>query len=77
VDFGPTGRRMANGGATLAYGLFHDPSRTSGWGLDPGTVATGTGTGANQSLTVFGRVFPNQRASVGFYSDAVVVIVTY
>jgi len=77
VDFGPTGRRMANGGATLAYGLFHDPSRTSGWGLDPGTVATGAGTGANQSLTVFGRIFPNQRVPVGIYTDTVVVIVTY
>lgn len=77
VDFGASGRRMANGGDLLAYGLYHDVSRTSGWGLNPGTVSTGSGTGGDQLLTVFGRIFPNQQASVGIYSDTVVVIVTY
>jgi spore coat protein U-like protein len=74
---GPTGRRMANGTSLLAYGLYHDESRTSDWGLTPATVAGGTGTGGNQSLTVFGRIFGNQSASMGSYSDSVVVIVTY
>lgn len=77
ADAGPTGRRMVNGANLLAYGLYHDPARTSDWGLSPATVATGTGTGGYQSLTVFGRIFPNQQTSVGTYSDSVVVIVTY
>lgn len=77
VDGGPTGRRMANGANLLAYGLYQDQARTSAWGLTPPTVAAGTGTGGNQSLTVFGRIFGNQTTSIGSYSDSVVVIVTY
>jgi spore coat protein U-like protein len=77
VDAGPTGRRMANGANLLAYGLYRDPSRMSDWGVTPATVATGTGTGGNQSLTVFGRIFGSQSTSIGNYSDSVVVIVTY
>ena len=76
ADGGPSGRRMANGGNLLAYGLYHDHARTSEWGIGP-SVATGTGTGGQQSLTVFGRIFPGQRPSVGIYSDSVVVTVTY
>ena len=72
ADGGSSGRRVANGGNLLAYGLYHDYARTSEWG-----IATGTGTGGQQSLTVLGRIFPGQRPSVGIYSDSVVVTVTY
>lgn len=77
VDTGPTGRRMANGGDLLAYGLYHDDAHTSDWGLAAGTVATGTGTGGTQSLTVYGKILSNQQASVGLYFDSVVVVVSY
>lgn len=74
---GPSGRRMTNGGNMLAYGLYHDPEATAGWGLDAGSSATGMGTGGHQELTVFGRIFPDQVAVVGLYSDTVVVVVNY
>jgi hypothetical protein len=75
ADGGPSGRRMANGGNLLAYGLYHDYARTSEWGIAP-RVATGTGTGGQQSLTVFGAIFPGQRPPVGIYTGSVVVTVT-
>ena len=76
-DVGPSGRRMVNGVNMLAYGLYHDPAATAAWGLDAENVAAGIGTGGNQTLTVFGRIFPDQVALVGRYSDSVVVIVNY
>jgi spore coat protein U-like protein len=77
ANAGPTGRRMANGANLLAYGLYHDRSRTSDWGDSPATIAAGTGTGGDQTLTVFGSIFGNQSASIGTYSDTVVVTVSY
>lgn len=77
MDTGPTGRRMNNGGHRLAYGLYLDSARSESWGHDAGTVAAGVGSGGEQSHTVFGRIFSNQEAFAGTYSDTVVVIVTY
>lgn len=77
VDSGPTGRRMANDGDLLAYGLYHDEARTADWGLTVGTVAAGIGNGGSEALTVYGKILSNQQASVGTYFDSVVVIVSY
>lgn len=77
VDAGQTGRRMANGGDLLAYGLYRDPARTAAWGLVAQTVATGTGTGGNQALTIYGRIFAHQQTVVGTYIDTAVVVVSY
>lgn len=77
VDSGPRGRRMASGGDLLAYGLYHDEARSADWGMTAGTLASGTGTGGSQDLTVYGQIFSNQQASVGTYADSVVVIVSY
>lgn len=65
--------------STLDYALFSDTGRTTNWG---NTVATdtvaGTGTGAAQTLTVYGRIASGQQAAkVGAYSDTVTVTVTY
>ncbi len=48
------------------------------WGNTIGTdTVAGTGTGSNQSLTVYGRV-PVQSTPVGAtYTDTVIVTVTY
>ena len=48
---------MLNGTNQLAYSLFRDAGRTQNWGQTIGTdTTTGTGTGANQTLTIYGRV---------------------
>lgn len=71
-------RRMANGsGQFVPYELYRDSGRSLRWGntLNNDTLA-GTGSGASQSLTVYGRVAP-QTATVGSYSDTITVLVTY
>lgn len=71
-------RLMTSGGATVGYGLFRDASRTASWGDTIGTdTQAGTGTGAAQSYTVYGRVAPQTTPASGTYTDTVTVTVTY
>lgn len=73
-------RKMAAGTDLLNYTLYTDSSRSSVWGNGTGSTAqfSGTGTGAAQSSTIYGRV-PSGQTSVpaGNYSDTVSVTVTY
>ncbi|WP_394538705.1 spore coat U domain-containing protein [Lysobacter enzymogenes] len=71
-------RRMRSaGGQFVPYELYRDSGRSQRWGTTLGTdTVAGTGTGAAQSQTVYGRVAP-QVATPGSYSDTVVVTVTY
>lgn len=72
-------RKMTAGANTLNYTLYSDSGRTTVWGdtVDTDTVA-GTGTGAVQTLTVYGRVPSQPTAVVGAgYSDTISVTVTY
>lgn len=71
-------RRMQGPGGLVTYELYRNTTRTQRWGstLNTDTV-TGSGTGGNQSLTVYGRV-PNQTTpSAGTYNDTITVTVTY
>ena len=64
--------------ASSRYELYRNSARTQRWGntLNTDTVV-GSGNGANQNLTVFGRV-PNQSTpSAGTYNDTITVTVTY
>ncbi len=63
----------------LSYALYSDNSRSVAWGdgTTYGATVSGTGTGANQSLTVYGRVTASQRPTPGSYSDTVVVTLQY
>ena len=67
---------------TIAYDLYRDPARTLPWGDARGQspsddTVRGTGTGAIQSLTVYGRVPSQADAPVGHYSDTVVVTLVF
>lgn len=72
-------RRMTSGAATLDYTLYQDVARTTPWG--DGTAGTSTrsstGTGLQQSFTVYGRVPSNAVAAVGVYTDTITVTATY
>lgn len=67
--------------ATVGYNLYSDTGRTVNWGNTVGTdTVTGTGTGSNQVLTVYGRVpvaSLNPAPIPQNYKDTVTVTVTY
>lgn len=75
-------RRLRNTGATneyLNYGLFtENATYTDAWGdtLDTDTVV-GTGSSAEQTLTVYGRIPAGQAVSLGAYTDSVTATIWY
>ncbi|CAN7687822.1 spore coat U domain-containing protein [Rhizobium rhizogenes] len=75
----PTARKMSKGAETVTYGLYKDTNRSQPWGdaTTPGSTVAGTGTGAAQVLTVYGRVPPQTTPTPGTYTDTVVVTLTY
>jgi spore coat protein U-like protein len=77
---GPTTRQMKMGSEAVTYGLYKNNARDQPWGLvgqGAAFVVGGTGTGASQPLTVYGRVPPQTTPSPGAYGDTVVATVTY
>jgi spore coat protein U-like protein len=76
-------RRMTGPGpSNLNYGLFTDAARTITWGDHPAlpgqNTVTGTGTGAGQALTVFGRIPAGQRTPrPGAFLDTITATVTF
>ena len=72
-------RRMTSGANTMDYSLYTDATRASVWGNGTAgnvTVA-GTGNGAAQAITVFGRIPPQTLAATGAYTDTITVTVTF
>jgi spore coat protein U-like protein len=71
---------MTSGGNLLIYSLYTDAARTRIWGdgsLTTGTI-TGTGTGAPESRTIYGRIVSGQIGLVaGSYTDTTSVTVSY
>ena len=72
-------RDRSKAGETVTYGLYKDNARSQVWGdaATPGSTVAGTGSGAVQNLTVYGRVPAQTTPSAGLYTDTVVVTVTY
>ncbi|SAL35077.1 secreted pili protein involved in motility and biofilm formation [Caballeronia terrestris] len=63
---------------TVAYQLYRDAARSLIWGQTVGTdTQSGTGTGAAQTLTVYGRVAPQNTPAAGTYSSTVTATVTF
>jgi len=64
--------------ATIDYSLYRDAGRAQLWGTTIGTdTVSGTGNGALQPLTVYGRVPPQTTPGAGVYTDTVAITVTY
>jgi spore coat protein U-like protein len=72
-------RQMSDGsGHTLNYALYSDSSRGSNWGNnDPTDTTGGTGTGASQNVTVYGRIPASQTSPLAVYGDTVGVTITF
>lgn len=69
-------RRMAWGASHVEYALYQDSSRSLEW-INQSTK-TGTGSGADQTFTVFGRIPSGQNiTNTGNYGDTVIATVTY
>lgn len=63
---------------TVNYGLYRDASRTQVWGVTQNVdTQAGTGNGAVQSYTAYGRVSAQSTPAQGAYSDLVAVTITY
>ncbi len=62
----------------MNYTMATDVNQTSNWGNTIGTdTVPGTGNGALQPYTVYGRVAAQTTPVAGNYSDVVAVTVTY
>jgi len=73
-------RKMTNGSETLDYNVYTNAGHTTIWGdgTSGSNTVTGTGTGAAQNSTAYGRVMVSQTGvSTGSYSDLITVTVTY
>ncbi|GAA6203151.1 spore coat U domain-containing protein [Aquicoccus sp. SU-CL01552] len=74
----PSLRKMTSGSNTLSYGLYRNQTLTAPWGWTSGVNDTSsTGTGAVQSIAVYGQINSGQTVPVGVYSDSVVITVNY
>jgi len=71
-------RQMLGPGGLIGYRLFRDSARTLNWGNQTGVdTYAGTGTGAAQTIPVYGRIPPQSPVSPGTYQDTVIVTLTY
>jgi len=70
--------RTSGGVQTLNYSLYQDASHSVVWGntLLTDTV-TGTGTGLQQNVSVYGRIFASQNVPVASYQDTITATVTF
>lgn len=73
-------RKMSRqgGGGTISYQLYSDAAHAVAWGdATGGTIATGTGTGAAQTITVYGVVPAQSTPQPGRYSDTITATITF
>lgn len=70
-------RRMKSGSNYLSYQLYSEATHTTVWGNDATSDVPNTGTGANQDITVYGRVPAGQNVPTGNYTDTVVATITF
>lgn len=61
--------------STVNYDLYSDASRSTVW--TPTAGVTGTGTGLDQPMTIYGRVPTQAAVAAGDYKDTVTVTVNY
>ncbi|CAN0625401.1 Spore coat protein U (SCPU) domain-containing protein [Burkholderia multivorans] len=75
------GRAMqrSGGGGTVGYQLYTDAAHTTPWGDGTGgtAMATGTGNGAQQVISVYGVVPPQTTPAPGSYSDTITATISF
>ena len=73
----PVRRMTAGTSEYLVYQVYSDVSRKTIWGNSDPTGVSFTGTGAPQTLTVYGSIPSAQIVPEGEYSDQIIVTITY
>jgi spore coat protein U-like protein len=75
---GASGRAMTGpSSAQLTYNLYQDSGYSQAWGSTGAYLLSGTGTGVQVPLTVYGRIPATQTAVAGSYTDTINVTVTF
>lgn len=69
--------RLGPGPATIDYQLYRDAGLGALWGNTSGATVTGTGTGATQSVPLYGHVPPQGPKPPGTYRDTISATVTF
>jgi spore coat protein U-like protein len=73
-----TTRAMQQGALTTPYALYQTAAMTTNWGMTVGSdTVTGTGNGAAQPLTVYGRIAAGLYPNPGAYTDTIIATVTF
>ena len=73
-----TDRKMGNGAARLSFQLYRDAARTQVWGVTaPTDTIGGTGSGAAQTVTVYGQIPVQSTPAIGAYLNNVTATITY
>ncbi|MDR0182335.1 Csu type fimbrial protein [Lysobacter arvi] len=72
-------RYLTGPGGTMSFSLYRDAGYAQVWGNTPGTdTAGGTGTGSNQSYTIYGRIYAMQTTRApGSYTSTITATITY
>ena len=73
----PVRRMTAGPGKYLDYQIYSDVSGETVWGNTALTGVALTGTGASQTLTVYGSIPSAQMVPQGDYSDQISITITY
>jgi spore coat protein U-like protein len=73
----PVRRMTAGASEYLVYQVYSDVSRKTIWGNSDPTGVSFTGTGAPQTLTVYGSIPSAQMVPEGDYSDQINVTISY
>jgi spore coat protein U-like protein len=77
VDETPIRQMTSKANDYLVYQLYSDVSRKTIWGNSAPTGVSFTGTGAPQTLTVYGSIPSAQMVPEGDYSDQINVTISY
>lgn len=77
TDTAPLRQMSAGGADRLDYNFYRDAAGTIAWGNTTLTGAVLSGSGSNQSATIYAFVPPSQSVMSGTYQDSVLATVTY
>lgn len=66
--------KSTTGTATVDYGIYSDSGNSTAW---PTAGVTGTGTGASQAMTLFGKITQTTAVGAGDYADQLTVTLDY